>query len=657
MKVNDGTADSNTYDLTVTVNPVNDKPVADPQSVTTNEDTAKPITLTGSDVEAVALNFVIVDPPAYGTLSGDAPTVTYTPDSNYYGADSFSFKVNDGELDSAEATVSITVGGINDPPVANDQSLTTDEDTAKAITLTASDQENDPLTYAVLSGPVHGTLSGSMPNLTYTPDANYYGPDAITFKARDGQADSNVATVIITVISVNDVPLADAQSLNTNEDTPLAITLTGSDIENSSLTYAVTIDPLHGTLSGMAPNITYTPSLNYSGADSFKFRVNDGELDSVEATISITVDAVNDAPVIGGQNTLSTNEDTALTIVFADLMVMDVESAYPTGFSLTVQNGANYTRIDNTVTPVHNFHGTLTVPVQVNDGLADSNIYTLLVTVIDVLPTNADAGGPYNAIAGQPITLNGSATCAAVDTCSYAWDLDGDTVYDDASSASPTLTWNTVGAYTIHLQVTDEDGNSITDTASVTITPTTHSLSLEQGWNLVSFNVRPTSTVIATVLSSLTGNYDLVYAWNAGVASNNWMKYSPTAPGYSNSLNNLDETMGFWIHMTAADTLNVTGSVPVNTNINLSTTGGGWNLVAYPSAVDRPLPEALSDNGVGTDFSLMYAYHANEPADPWKLFGRTTPAWANDLTELAPGWGYWVKVNADHAWSVKYLAD
>jgi hypothetical protein len=114
--------------------------------------------------------------------------------------------------------------------------------------------------------------------------------------------------------------------------------------------------------------------------------------------------------------------------------------------------------------------------------------------------------------------------------------------------------------------------------------------------------------------------------------------------------------MGFWIHMTAAGTLNVTGNVPITTDINLSTTAGGWNLVAYPSGPNHLLPDALSTHGVGTDFSLIYAYHANETADPWKLFGRTAPAWANDLTELSPGWGYWVKVSVDQAWSVKYLA-
>ena len=90
-----------------------------------------------------------------------------------------------------------------------------------------------------------------------------------------------------------------------------------------------------------------------------------------------------------------------------------------------------------------------------------------------------------------------------------------------------------------------------------------------------------------------------------------------------NTLRNLDETMGFWIHMTAADTLDVVGTAPTTTNIALLDNAGGWNLVAYPSVADRQLPAALSDHGVGTDFSLVYAYHANDTADPWKLFDPT----------------------------------
>ena len=117
-----------------------------------------------------------------------------------------------------------------------------------------------------------------------------------------------------------------------------------------------------------------------------------------------------------------------------------------------------------------------------------------------------------------------------------------------------------------------------------------------------------------------------------------------------------DETLGFWIHMTAADTWEIAGNAPDTTNVSLLDNAGGWNLVAYPSAVNGTLPDVLIDHGVGTDFTLVYAYHADEPADPWKIFDRNAPAFANDLTQLTPGWGYWIKVSADHTWNVSYAA-
>jgi hypothetical protein len=96
----------------------------------------------------------------------------------------------------------------NQAPVANDQSVITDEDTAVAITLTATDANADPLTYSIITPPTHGSLSGTPPNVTYTPDFNYNGPDSFTFKANDGTADSNIATVSITINPVNDAPVA-----------------------------------------------------------------------------------------------------------------------------------------------------------------------------------------------------------------------------------------------------------------------------------------------------------------------------------------------------------------------------------------------------------------------------------------------------------------
>ena len=136
--------------------------------------------------------------------------MTYTPAANYNGADSFTFKANDGTR-RLERRDRVDHGhrGQRRAGRANDaRPSTTDEDTPKAITLTATDVDGATLTYAIVDAPAHGTLSGTAPALTYTPAANYNGPDSFTFKANDGTADSNVATVSITVTAVNDAPVA-----------------------------------------------------------------------------------------------------------------------------------------------------------------------------------------------------------------------------------------------------------------------------------------------------------------------------------------------------------------------------------------------------------------------------------------------------------------
>ena len=132
----------------------------------------------------------MVQQPIHGALTGTAPNLNYQPATDYVGPDSFTFKANDGTADSNIVTVSITVNG---PPVANNQALTINKNTQQAITLTATDPNNDPLTYTVVQQPIHGALTGTAPNLNYQPVTDYVGPDSFTFKANDGTADSNIA--------------------------------------------------------------------------------------------------------------------------------------------------------------------------------------------------------------------------------------------------------------------------------------------------------------------------------------------------------------------------------------------------------------------------------------------------------------------------------
>ncbi|MCL4830278.1 MAG: tandem-95 repeat protein [Caldilinea sp.] len=232
---------------------------------------------------------------------------------------------------------------VNTPPVAFDQALATGG-APLPITLTAADE--DALTFRV-NAPAHGVLLGAPPALTYIPDSGFGGVDSFTFVANDGLADSNVATVTITV---NNPPVANAQNVEVHEDTPTPITLSGADSDGDPLTYTVVMSPSFGLLSGAAPNLTYTPVLNYHGPDAFTFRVSDGKQDSDTATVAITVLPVNDPPVVADDIAV-TDEDIPVTIAVlandndaADAGALDLASlqviAAPANGAASVVNGA-----------------------------------------------------------------------------------------------------------------------------------------------------------------------------------------------------------------------------------------------------------------------------------------------------------------------------
>ncbi|MBU3711567.1 MAG: tandem-95 repeat protein [Limnohabitans sp.] len=387
FKVNDGALDSALATITLTINAVNDAPTASAVSAATSEDTAKTGTLMGSDVEGSTLTFAKVSDPSHGSVTVNASTgaYTYTPAANYNGTDSFTFKVNDGSLDSEAATVSLVISAVNDAPTASPTSATSFEDTIQTGTLTGNDVEGSSLTFAKVSDPSHGsvTVNATTGAYTYTPAANYNGTDSFTFKVNDGTLNSEAATVLLVISAVNDAPTASAASATTSEDTAKTGTLTGTDIEGSSLTFAKVSDPSHGsvTVNATTGAYTYTPAANYNGTDSFTFKVNDGALDSDTATITLTVSAVNDAPV-GTATSITTDEDTAKTGTLAGT---DIEGSTltfakvsdPSHGSVTV----NATTGAYTYTPAANFNGTDSFTFMVNDGVADSEAASVLITV------------------------------------------------------------------------------------------------------------------------------------------------------------------------------------------------------------------------------------------------------------------------------------
>lgn len=322
-KANDGSIDSLPATVTLTA-ALNGEPTVSDLGVTTGEDVPLPLTLTGNDVDGQPLTFAIVTPPTRGTITGTSPNFTYTPDENTFGPDSFTFKASDGQLDSNTATVSITVTPVNDAPVTWFDVFSINEDTVLTVTASrtillndsdlhggAAAENNNPLTATLADAPAHAASFTFNPNgtFTYQPRPDFYGFDSFTYLAVDALgAVSEPETVLIAVRAVNDAPVGAAQSVTTLEDVPRSIHLQSTDADvtfassvnpgpaphDSDPSYTIVTPPQHGTLTGAAPHLIYTPAADYHGTDSFTFTVSDGLASSAPATVSITVEADND---------------------------------------------------------------------------------------------------------------------------------------------------------------------------------------------------------------------------------------------------------------------------------------------------------------------------------------------------------------------------
>src|SRR4029079_15031953 len=162
---------------------------------------------TGFDVDGDALTFSIVALPEDGVLTGSGSNRIYSPTTNFYGQDHFTFKANDGQVDSGEEIITVNVLPANDLPEAYGQSVTVRRGQPAVITLSGFDIDGDVLSYKILSLPAHGTLTGSGEKWSYQSAAGFSGADNFTFAVNDGTVDSSPATVILTV-SANEAPVA-----------------------------------------------------------------------------------------------------------------------------------------------------------------------------------------------------------------------------------------------------------------------------------------------------------------------------------------------------------------------------------------------------------------------------------------------------------------
>ena len=201
--------------------------------------------------------------------------------------------VTDTTGGAGDASVTITIESIEDVPVAENQTVTTPEETAALITLSGSDGDGDTLTFEVVLGPSNGSLSGTPPSLTYTPAPNFNGVDSFTFKANDTKADSNVATVTVTVSPVNDAPVAvgDSATVTQNSGLNMISVLTNDfDADGDTLIVSAVGPASNGTTSTDGLGANYMPNVGFCGVDAFIYTVTDDDpepLTSIPATVTV----------------------------------------------------------------------------------------------------------------------------------------------------------------------------------------------------------------------------------------------------------------------------------------------------------------------------------------------------------------------------------
>ena len=390
-----------TATVTVIVAAVNDAPVANDDGFTMDEDGSLELDVLKND-EDVDSEFAIVSftEATHGVVTLVDGKLSYEPNLNYNGTDTFTYTISDGELTST-ATIELTIDAVNDAPVANDDDFTLDEDGSLELDVLDNDSDVDN-SFSILSftEASHGVVTLIDGKLTYTPNLNYNGTDAFTYTISDGELTST-ATIELTINAVNDAPVAVGDKYRFNEDGTLTMDVLLNDADlDSIITIQSFTSAKHGKVTLVSGKLVYQPFLDFNGTDGFTYTITDGKL-TATTMVDLTVDAVNDAPVLGLDEG-STRYHTPVTL---DVLANDSDVEND-ALSIIDVHGALHgvvTIVDNKVlyTPDALFAGEDTFTVVVSDGnIERSSSVTVRVSEPDTEdatpfdPTPEDPGNP-----------------------------------------------------------------------------------------------------------------------------------------------------------------------------------------------------------------------------------------------------------------------
>lgn len=517
----------------LTVTPVNDAPVAVNDTANTNEDSAVIVSvlLNDTDVDlSASLNFpvsevltvTVLSGPSHGATAVVGTTIRYTPSANYNGSDSFTYTLKDKAGLTSTATVNVSVKGINDSPTSVADTSTTQEDTAVTVDVLANDTDVDTnvlLNLDPLANPAnetktlvaggftlvtHGTVTVVDNKAVFTPEANFNGTGSFKYTIADKAGLTKTATATITITQVNDGPQAINDTTSTAEDNAVTIDVLANDTDvdksaTLNATPAAEILSLvsggfsgvdHGTASIVAGKVVFTPEANYNGVETFSYTMRDVSGVQSSASITITINAVNDGPVALNDSALTLEDTPILIDVLTNDSDIDTDSLLnsspladhisidPSGFTPDLHGVLSVSNGKVLFTPQKDYNGTAVFKYTVSDVSGTKATATVTVTITavnddpiansDSVITNEDTAIVIDAIANDSdVDLDPTSEFLTIDPSGFSGVEHGSiTIVDNKIVFTPVADFNGTETFTYTLS----DSANKTATASVTIT-------------------------------------------------------------------------------------------------------------------------------------------------------------------------------------------
>ena len=497
--ISDGEGGTATATVTITVTPTTvppTTPTAVDDNASTSEDTATPVTVltndTDPDNDIDPTTVRVTGDPTNGTTSVNPVTgvITYTPNPNWSGTDTFTYEVCDATELCDTATVTVLVGPVNDAPVAVNDSQTVAQGapaTVVPVLTNDSDVDRDTLTATSVTQPTNGTVTLVNGVVSYQPNPTFSGTDPFTYTISDGEGGTATATVTITVTPTTvppTTPTAVDDNASTSEDTATPVTVLTNDTDPDNdidpTTVRVTGDPTNGTTSvnPVTGVITYTPNPNWSGTDTFTYEVCDATELCDTATVTVLVGPVNDAPVaVNDSQTVA--QGAPATVVPVLTNDSDVDRDTLTATSVTQPTNGTVTLVNGVVSyqPNPTFSGTDPFTYTISDGEGGTATATVTITVTPIANTNPVAVNDSQTVAqGAPATV--------VPVLTNDSDVDRDTLtatsvtqptngtvtlVNGVVSYQPNPTFSGTDPFTY--TISDGEGGTATATVTMTVTP------------------------------------------------------------------------------------------------------------------------------------------------------------------------------------------